>query len=83
MTIEQTVEIPVDKRLVIELPADIPAGMATITLSISPGEKQARMSRQNEFDPRLNGAVDPAMYGKGEVKGDILGPFYEEWEKGH
>jgi hypothetical protein len=70
MTIEQTIEIPADRRLVLDLPEDIPAGTAKITLSISP------------FDPRLEGSVDPAMYGKGAVTGDIIGPFYDEWEQG-
>jgi hypothetical protein len=46
MTIEQTVEIPVDRRLVVELPADVPAGTAIVKLSISPKEKPAKMSRQ-------------------------------------
>jgi hypothetical protein len=83
MTIEQTVEIPADHRRAIEVPPEIPAGTAKITLSISPKAKPARLSRQIKFDPRLKGAVDPAMYSKGEIKGDIIGPFYDEWEKGH
>jgi hypothetical protein len=83
MTIEQIVDIPADRRLVFEIPPNIPTGRAKITLSISPKAKPAKMSRQMKFDPRLTGAVDPAMYGKGEIIGDIIGPFYDEWEKGH
>jgi hypothetical protein len=83
MTIEQTVEIPASHRLTIEVPPEIPAGRAKIRLSISPKAKPVKMSRQIRFDPRLKGAVDPAMYGKGEVTGDIIGPFYDEWESGH
>jgi hypothetical protein len=30
--------------------------------------------------PWLKGAVDPAMYRKGKINGDIIGPFHEEWE---
>jgi hypothetical protein len=82
MTIEQTVEIPADHRLILELPQEIPAGKAEITLSISPKARPVKAPRQTAFDPRLKGAVDPAMYGKGEVTGDIIGPFYDEWEKG-
>jgi hypothetical protein len=82
MTIEQTIEIPADRRLVLDLPEDIPAGTAKMTLSISPQVKPVTMSRQAAFDPRLEGAVDPAMYGKGAVTGDIIGPFYDAWEQG-
>jgi hypothetical protein len=31
------------------------------------------------FPPELKGAVHPDLYGKGEITGDIIGPFYEEW----
>lgn len=33
----------------------------------------------SNFDPRLKGAVDPAMFRKGKINGDIIGPFHEEW----
>ena len=33
MTIEQTVEIPADHRLVIDVPPEVPAGKATITFT--------------------------------------------------
>jgi hypothetical protein len=36
MTIEQTVEIPADHRLYIDVPPYIPEGKATITFSIAP-----------------------------------------------
>jgi len=32
-----------------------------------------------DFDARLTGAASPELYGKGEVLGDIIGPFHEEW----
>jgi len=32
-----------------------------------------------DFDIRLTGAASPDLYGKGEVLGDIIGPFHEEW----
>lgn len=35
----------------------------------------------SDFDPRLEGAVDPAMLRKGKIHGDIIGPFHEEWEE--
>jgi hypothetical protein len=39
MTIEQTVEIPADHRLYIDVPPYIPEGKATITLSIIPANR--------------------------------------------
>jgi hypothetical protein len=32
-----------------------------------------------DFPSFLKGVVDPKMYGKGKINGDIIGPFYEEW----
>jgi hypothetical protein len=34
-----------------------------------------------DFDPRLKGAVNPKVYGKVKTNGDIIGPFYEEWNQ--
>jgi hypothetical protein len=31
------------------------------------------------FPAFLKGVVDPAMFRKGSIEGDIIGPFYEEW----
>jgi len=36
MTIEQTVEILPDHRLVLDLPGDLPVGMAQVELTITP-----------------------------------------------
>jgi hypothetical protein len=36
MTIEQTVEIPADHRLTLEVPREIPAGRAILTFSLAP-----------------------------------------------
>jgi hypothetical protein len=79
MTIEQTVEIPASlasngkRRLTIDVPPEVPAGR--VVLSFTPAHTATR------FDTRLWNAVDPAMYGKGEISGDIIGPFYDEWER--
>jgi hypothetical protein len=32
-----------------------------------------------DFDARLKGAVSPALYGKGKISGNIIGPFHDEW----
>ncbi len=31
------------------------------------------------FDPRLEGLVNPAAFGRGKINGDIVGPFHEVW----
>jgi hypothetical protein len=36
-----------------------------------------------DFDPRLKGLVSPALYRKGTINGDIIGPFHDEWENGY
>jgi hypothetical protein len=32
------------------------------------------------FDPRLKGAVNPAVYRQGKILGDIVSPIDVEWE---
>jgi hypothetical protein len=32
------------------------------------------------FDPRLRGAVNPAIYRQGRILGDIVSPVDAEWE---
>jgi hypothetical protein len=39
MTIEQTIEIPADHRLTLEIPREIPPGTAKIELTITPAKK--------------------------------------------
>jgi hypothetical protein len=75
MTIKQTVEIPASHRLFIDVPREIPAG--PVILSFTPAPSASGL------DSRLQGAVDPAMYGKGEITGDIIGPFYNAWDQGN
>ncbi|MCL2231554.1 MAG: hypothetical protein FWB99_00580 [Treponema sp.] len=36
MTITQTVEIPADRRLIIEVPSEVPAGRAQVELKVIP-----------------------------------------------
>jgi hypothetical protein len=43
-------------------------------------EKGIAMSADDiEFDPSLEGLVNPAIYRKGKVTGDIIGPFFDVW----
>jgi hypothetical protein len=45
MTIEQTVEIPADHRLVIEVPPEIPAGRAVLAFTTAGEEKKTPLDR--------------------------------------
>jgi hypothetical protein len=72
-TLQQTVEIPADHRLTLDVPWEIPSGPVILTFIPASGAEPV--------DPRLKGAVSPALYGKGKINGDIIGPFHEEWEK--
>jgi len=47
MTITQTVEIPADRRLIIEVPREIPTGKARFELKIIPFEKKVKKSADN------------------------------------
>jgi hypothetical protein len=75
MVIEQTIIIPADRRLNLNLPESFPCGKARLSIiaDTAPDGVPA-------FDARFAGAVSPALFGKGEIKGDIIGPFDEEWE---
>jgi hypothetical protein len=64
MTIEQTVIIPADRRLSIEVPPEVPAGEAWVELKIIPTVKKAddskkpRLSKQ-ELDEMLQNTQTP------------------------
>jgi len=69
MTITQTVEIPANRRLSIEVPRDIPAGKAQIELKVIPFVKKEEISlankpqklrlTKNELDEMLKNAKTP------------------------
>jgi hypothetical protein len=44
MTIEQIVEIPADRRLVLDVPPEIPTGRVILTFSPADTEKQRKLS---------------------------------------
>jgi hypothetical protein len=61
MTIEQTVEIPADRRLVLEVPREIPPGKAVIAFTpLSPG-KTAAESENRDGKIRLTKAMVAEM----------------------
>jgi hypothetical protein len=53
MTFKQTVEIPEDRRLTIEIPREFPAGAATLAFTpkpASPADKKAAQARLQETE---------------------------------
>jgi hypothetical protein len=75
MVIEQTIIIPADRQLNLSLPESFPCGEARLSITTD-----TALDCGQAFDTRFSGAVSPALFGKGEIKGDIVGPFDEEWE---
>lgn len=84
MTIEQTIEIPVSHRLVLDLPLELPTGRAKIELTVTP-EKGA-------FSPAKSGGNGKSAFGclrrfadpakiSGE-KGAWARAVVEQYEKG-
>jgi hypothetical protein len=80
MTIEQTVEIPADHRLVMELPADVPTGTANVKLSISSKEKPAKMSRQMRNIMRFYGCLKDSPVFEGDPV-EIQRQMRSEWDR--
>jgi hypothetical protein len=52
-------------------------------IRVSLNETAPDVSYPPDFDPRLKGLVSPALYRKGTINGDIIGPFHDEWENGY
>jgi hypothetical protein len=49
MTIEQTIEIPSDHRLVLELPYELPIGRARVELTVTPEKKESIADGKSAF----------------------------------
>ncbi|MDR0720060.1 MAG: hypothetical protein LBF78_10530 [Treponema sp.] len=84
MTIEQTVEIPPDHRLTIDVPREIPAGRAKLTVSISPKEKTVKMSRQMRNIMKFYGCLkdSPAFEGDPvEIQRQMRAEWDRPWDK--
>lgn len=84
MTFEQTVEIPADHRITVEVPPEIPAGAARLKLSIfqsaAPQNKPAKISRQMKKLMRLYGCLkdSPAFAGDSV---ETIRTMREEWNR--
>jgi hypothetical protein len=79
MTIEQTVEIPADHRVVLNLPEYIPPGMADMEITIMPRKKTAYHTARSLKN--LSGCwKDSPRFGRDGVK--IQEEIRAEWD-GH
>jgi hypothetical protein len=77
----QTIEIPANHRLTLEIPQEIPAGKAILAFTLTPITPVP--DKTAAIDPRLKGAINPALCGTIKTVGDIIGPFPDEWENGY
>jgi hypothetical protein len=59
MTIEQTVEIPPNHRLVFKLPPELPAGKARVELTVTPEKRETITNEKSAFGC-LRRFADPA-----------------------
>ena len=55
MTIEQTVEIPADHKLILEIPEEVPEGRARVFIQFFNEEEQARTFGSGEIPPEARG----------------------------
>jgi hypothetical protein len=57
MTIEQTIEIPPNHRLVFDLPPDMPTGRANVELTVIPKNRKTELSAENPPLAALDGLL--------------------------
>jgi len=50
MTITQTVEIPADRRITLEVPREVPTGPVILTFTPARSEKKPRMTEDEEME---------------------------------
>jgi hypothetical protein len=77
MTIEQTVDIPANHRIYLDLPGDVPTGKAKVTI-VPFAEPSVKMGKrlQDAFSPEELKAAKP-LYGMFESDGHELDRFLE------
>jgi hypothetical protein len=90
MTIQQMIEIPADRRLIVDLPMDVPVGAARLKLSISGKakgpDKPVKMSRQMRKMMRFYGCLkdSPAFEGDSvEIVRKLRDEWDSPWDKGN
>jgi hypothetical protein len=82
MTIQQTIEIPVDRRVHFDLPRDIPAGAAKLKLIITPfrvprSEAKPQSGFQKHFD-EFYGCLKQSPAFEGD-SAEIIRKMRDEW----
>ena len=67
MSVTQTVEIPADHRLTIDVPREIPAGKAVLTFTPASVQKSAEKAADPARKPisEYFGILSPGVYGDG------------------
>jgi hypothetical protein len=60
MTLEQTVDIPADRRLYLELPETVPSGRTKLILNFEALPSQSAAPLKNELSPELRAAMQEA-----------------------
>jgi hypothetical protein len=84
VTIEQNIEIPADRRITLELPADIPTGTARIKVFVSPdtkaAEKTVKMSRQMRKIMQFYGCLKDSPVFEGDPV-EIQRGMRSEWDR--
>lgn len=67
MNVTQTVEIPPSRRLIIDVPCEIPTGRAILTFTLSPIQETQTTSSCRKPISEYFGILSPDTYGDGVV----------------
>ncbi|GHU18454.1 hypothetical protein FACS1894163_10470 [Spirochaetia bacterium] len=82
MTIEQTVEIPLNHRLTIDVPRDIPAGKTILAFTPAPAEEDIGMDGECHLDHTPNAETAAAIReGRAMMRGEIPANRYHTIEE--
>jgi hypothetical protein len=65
MSVTQTVEIPVNHRLIIDVPPEVPAGRAILTFTPASVHKAQTVSQNRKPISEYFGILSPSVYGDG------------------
>jgi hypothetical protein len=71
MTITQTVEIPADRRIILDVPPEVPTGRTILTFTPASSQKAYPVSAEKADDPNRKpisqffGILSPDTYGDG------------------
>ncbi|MCL2558001.1 MAG: hypothetical protein FWE09_05930, partial [Treponema sp.] len=76
MTVKQTVEIPPDYRLVIDVPREVPVGRAILTFTPAPAGARAVPPRRKPISHYF-GIISPETYGDGAA---FQRQIRDEWD---